>query len=560
MVRGWGGGGGRRLAARGVAAGLALLALGGGSALAQLTQPQTTEPQIPAIPGAGGLLPPDTTLPPNVLPTPGYPTFNPYRRPIRTELLGPWAITPRIEGRETFDSNPTGATRGVPTRPDGYSSLLPGVNIARQSAYNTFVLDYQAEGRKYYSDQDLDQIRNNLTEFSTSRIVEELLYLDTRAIIGQALLNQRGAASATPQLQSTNETEYYDFYLSPYVRNHFGSFADTELRYSLADTSFKSNAGGQLPSSLTNQVSGNVNSGADFTRVVWSLNGLYSNTDRSGLSSSILAPQFAGRDVNAPATRGTTTLGAEYALTRQYSVLGTVGYESIHDPTFVHNIDGSTWSGGFRLRPGPNTTLLLVYGFREGEHYWQGNATYDYDPATRFVARYTEGLVTNDTLMQNNLGVLGIDEFGNFIDPVTRQQFDPTYSLFSLTTLSFRQKRFDATFHAVRQVNYFDLLLYNEDRSAQVTQTSDSTYGLTASWGRDLNALTNAFLELRYQHVKFQPDLRKDHNYGFTLGVRYALAPSLDTYANYSYFTRDSQPSINNLDDHVMFVGIRKVF
>jgi predicted porin len=51
-----------------------------------------------------------------------------------------------------------------------------------------------------------------------------------------------------------------------------------------------------------------------------------------------------------------------------------------------------------------------------------------------------------------------------------------------------------------------------------------------------------------------------DHNYGFTLGLRYALTSSIDTYANYSYFTRTSQPSTNNLDDHVMFVGIRKQF
>ncbi|MEJ0072318.1 MAG: TIGR03016 family PEP-CTERM system-associated outer membrane protein [Pseudomonadota bacterium] len=551
---------------RDIASRLLLVAVGascaGASAFAQIAPSQTQEPLIPGLPNSR-LMPPDTTLQPNVQPAPtptlGYPTFNPFRRPIRTDPLGPWQITPRLEARETFDSNPTGAPRGA-TRPDGFSSLLPGVNISHQSDRNTFVLDYQAEGRKYYSDQDLDQIRNNLSEFSTTRVLEELLFVDTRANIGQALINQRGAVSATPQLQSANETEYYDFLLSPYLRNHFGGFADTELRYSLADSTFKNSAGGQLPSSLTNQVSGTVNSGADFARELWSLNGLYANTDRSGLSSSILAPQFATRDLNAPATRGTISAGVEYAVTRQYSVLGTVGYESIHDPTLVHNIDDPTWSGGFRLRPGPNTNLLLTYGFRDGEHFWQGNATYDYDPGTRFVARYSEGLVTVDTLMQSSLGALGVDEFGNFIDPVTRQQFDPTASLFSLTSLSFRQKRFDSTFHAVRQVNYFDLLLYNEDRTTQVTQTSDSSYGVTASWGRDLNALTNAFVEFRYQHIKFQPDQRVDHNYGFTLGVRYALTPTIDTYANYSYFTRDSQPSTNNLDDHVMFVGIRKLF
>jgi uncharacterized protein (PEP-CTERM system associated) len=527
--------------------------------------PSPAQPTLPGVLTNPQLLPPETTLQPNVQPAPapilGYPAFNPYLlRPIRNEPLGPWSITPRLEARETFDSNPTGAPRTLPARPDGYSSLLPGINVARQTTRNTFVLDYQAEGRKYYSDEDLDSIRNNLVEYSSTQLVEDMLFFDTRAFIGHAIINQRNAASAVPQLQSSNETEYYNYSLSPYLRNHLGSFADTELRYTLAQNAFKNSSAGTIPSSLTNQISGVVNSGTDFSRLLWSVNALYSDTDRSNLATTFVAPQFAGRNLNAPAVREMFEVGAEYGITRQFSVLGTGGYESIHDPTFVHNIDGGTWSAGLRLRPTQTLNMLLVYGFREGEHFWSGSAGYDYDPLTRLTARYTEGLVTNDTLLRSNLGVLGVDEFGNFIDPVTRRQFDPSYSLFSLTTVSFRQKRFDGTFHATRQVNYFDALIYKDDRTSQITTNSDSSYGAVLSWARDLNPLTNGFASFRYQHVKFQPDQRVDNNYGFTLGLRYALTDSTDTYANYSYLIRESSPSVNNLDDHVVFVGIRKFF
>jgi hypothetical protein len=37
------------------------------------------------------------------------------------------------------------------------------------------------------------------------------------------------------------------------------------------------------------------------------------------------------------------------------------------------------------------------------------------------------------------------------------------------------------------------------------------------AYARDLDPVTNGFVEFRYQHVKFQPDLRVDNNYGFTL-------------------------------------------
>src|SRR4029077_7968630 len=122
---------------------LCLLGLGGAvaPAAAQFAQPQSSEPQVQGLPSTRYLVAPDTTPPPNsqpaAAPALGHPTFNPFRRPIRTDPLGAWQSAPRIEGRETFDSNPTGAPRGA-TRPDGYSSLLPGVSITRQSDRNTF--------------------------------------------------------------------------------------------------------------------------------------------------------------------------------------------------------------------------------------------------------------------------------------------------------------------------------------------------------------------------------------------------------------------------------------
>ncbi len=519
---------------------------------------------VPSITG-GPTFPPDTTLVPNVqpapLPTLQYPSFNPLRRPIRTEPLGPWTITPRIELRETFDSNPTGATRGTPPRrPDGYTTVIPGVNVSRQTDRNTFVFDYQLEGRKYYEVEGLDQIRNNLNEYSSTKLIEELLFFDTRAQIGQAVINSRNITSASPQTQGSSETEFYNYSLSPYLRNHFGGFADSELRYAFAQNAFSNNNGGAFPNSLSHQINGTLNSGTDFSRTLWSVTGLYSNVDRSDFTSTFVAPQFATRPLNGVAERAIGEVGAEYAITRWFSVLGTGGYESIEDPTLVKNIHGATWSTGFRVRPSTDASFLLTYGFREDHHFWSGSFIWDYDPTTRFVARHREGLVTNDTLLRDNLGTLGVDEFGNFIDPITRQQFDPTYSLFSLTTVSFRQKRSDLTFHAQRLRNYYDVLAYQDDRQAEITTTSDSTTGFVAAYGRDLTPLLNGFAEFRYQHVKFQPDQRIDNNYGFTLGLRYALTDSTDTYANYSYLTRDSRPSTNDLEDHVVFVGIRKFF
>jgi uncharacterized protein (PEP-CTERM system associated) len=344
------------------------------------------------------------------------------------------------------------------------------------------------------------------------------------------------------------------------MRNHLGNFADTELRYLFEQNAFQNSGGGQIPNALTHQFTGTMNSGNDFTRLIWSINGAYSETDRSNLTSGAVLPQFANRNLNGAATRTVASLGGEYAVTREVSVLATSGYESLIDPLLVHNINGAIWSGGIRLRPGPRTNILLTYGYQQGAHQWGGHAIYSPSDATRFTASYNEGLVTTDALFSNGLATLGTDEFGNFIDSNTRRQFNLGSSLFSLTNVSFRQKRFESTFHAARQNNYYDAIFYHEDRIPQISLFSDSAYGGSVSYGRDLNPLTNAYVEVRYLHDTFMPDNRVDQVYGFTLGLRYSLSASTDTYANYSYLERVSSQSAFNLQDNVVWVGIRKFF
>ena len=108
-----------------------------------------------------------------------------------------------------------------------------------------------------------------------------------RALIGQALINQRNNTSAVPQLQSTNETEYYNYSLSPYLRNHLGSFADTELRYTFAQNEFKNSGNGTIPSSLTNQITGVMNSGTEAPKLSPSF------CAHSARSSIFLRPRFS---------------------------------------------------------------------------------------------------------------------------------------------------------------------------------------------------------------------------------------------------------------------------
>src|SRR6266436_5948020 len=67
--------------------------------------------------------------------------------------------------------------------------------------------------------------------FSTLALVPELLFVDGAASVQQVPSSGQAPVSASPLAASTNLETVSVYDISPYIKHHFGTFADTELRY-----------------------------------------------------------------------------------------------------------------------------------------------------------------------------------------------------------------------------------------------------------------------------------------------------------------------------------------
>ena len=106
--------------------------------------------------------------------------------------------------------------------------------------------------------------------------------------------------------------------------------------------------------------------------------------------------------------RTTFRLNGQYPIMRQFSLLGSVGYETIDTNSLNDDPDGALWYAGFFTRPGPKTELRLTYGERYGEPDINGSLTYRITPRLTFQSSYTHVLET--TQRQFSSFQLTVDE------------------------------------------------------------------------------------------------------------------------------------------------------
>src|SRR5262249_53334064 len=152
----------------------------------------------------------------------------------------------------------------------------------------------------------------------------------------------------SPLAASTNLDTVFVYDVSPYIKNHFGTFADTELRYTFNQVYSTGAPEGslsvpgpnqQLSNSTTNRVTMTAVSGSQFARLLWTVVADGANSTFGGTS-----PDTFSRLIQA---------SGEYRIDRELGLLGSVGYERISDPSFFPDPepDGPIGSVGVKYTP-----------------------------------------------------------------------------------------------------------------------------------------------------------------------------------------------------------------
>ena len=483
-------------------------------------------------------------------------------------------VTPRLTVEQSYTDNVRGAPRGE-EEGDFFTTVAPGVNVRSTGGRFEGALDYALTAEEYFDTDGLGGFSNSLLGTSRAELWDDRLFFDAGASLQRVAANRRGAVSATGRDVGQNQSEVLNLRGGPTLRLDFAGAAISTTTYNIAKTIYDpveetasadaTNFGTRplnIGDATTHTFSQRLESGRDFTRLRWNLDAVHDETERDD------------DDVGAAGRGGSfrqrsLTAGAEYAIDRTFSVLGSAGYEDVDDESITReDVSGPVYSIGARLS-GARSSIRFEVGERFGGTSYSYDSQYRFSPFLTFNSFYSEAVSTQSRLGQSALDSVIVDENGNFIDPRTGLPFQPNDPAFDLTDEdnAFKTKTFGNGLVGTRGRNTYALSAFRTERESLGVDRTEIVTGGTARIGRQLWPKLSGDLSATYTHT--EDDVSGDQDL-VRLGasLQYLLGDDLSTALTYSFLDRSGDGaggglgggSALDLRENVVSVRVLKTF
>jgi uncharacterized protein (PEP-CTERM system associated) len=303
---------------------------------------------------------------------------------------------------ETYATNARGISGAASSsRPDYITRAGINTNLHEHSrrvsldANYTGAVDYYAQGSQS------TQFTNYLQAFGDVIAVPDYLNFFGRAFAQPVILSNSGIVTANGSVAPNGFRNSYGFSAGPDITFRLGDFASSDTTATYGATYF-TNPAGQSSSvvipglagpqdTVMRTVTEKLSSGADFSRLSWSLAGAFSEIDRAQglLSEKAGVGQF------------------RYAITREISLLGTGGYDAISNTTpLTKDVTGPVALGGFALTFGEDFYLEVQVGEKYNSASYQGLLRWNLSPTAILSGSATDSVSTPEGQLLNNLSNL----------------------------------------------------------------------------------------------------------------------------------------------------------
>ncbi|WP_165922933.1 TIGR03016 family PEP-CTERM system-associated outer membrane protein [Sulfurirhabdus autotrophica] len=399
-----------------------------------------------------------------------------------------WKVTPTFSVLETYSDNVNLSSQN---QKSGFTTqIAPGVTVSGKSVGRVKLdVNYSLQDVISLGEVQRNRLYHQLAGTANAELVDQTLYMDARANIGQQNISALGPQGTdTTTGDTSNITTVSTYSLSPYLLHKFGSVATGQARFT-HDQAFYSSGG--VADSTSNAVALSLNSGQSFNDVFWGLN--YKNSKITSDNSQ--------SDRESKSTSG--TLG--YNLTPKFRLFTSAGNETNTYATAPGaSTGGSFWSAGFGWTPSDRTSLQASYGRR----FFGKTYTLDLSHHTRMTtwsAKYSQDVTDTRTV------ALQPKAYDAYIDPTTHQLVfyrDATGNLSPkildtpfLTNDVYINKLFTASVSINSGKSNVGLTAYNSVREFQVSGNSDRQYGGNAAWTLRLNPLLSSNVSAGWNRV-----------------------------------------------------------
>lgn len=430
---------------------------------------------------------------------------------------GGWRIIPRLSLRETISDNVRLRPEGD-ERADFITQINPGVLLTGRARRYDVSVDYTMNNLIYAELSELTRTRHQLNARATAELVENLFFVDGRALMFQQNASMFGPQAIDNVNATGNRADIKVYTVSPYLRHRFQDFASTELRYTHSIVESDAVA---LRNSQRDGFQAGLNSGDSFRTLQWGLN--YSN--------QMIHFDRTGRNVEME--RSAANL--RYMVTSQFGLTATGGYERNSFISIRGGTSSPTWTAGFTWEPSPRTSIIANAGQRFfGDTYFA--LARHRTRLTAWDASYIEDITT----FNQQAGLGGINTAGSLnqllnpnVNPANilpNTQFllgqgIPGDVLNFLTNRLFLQKLMQASVAINGASNTVVFRIFNMSRQAYSSEEADLDLvgaenqallrhtrqtGANALWSYRISQLTRAHLSGQYAKFHFLSTDRVD--------------------------------------------------
>ncbi|QOJ08250.1 TIGR03016 family PEP-CTERM system-associated outer membrane protein [Nitrosomonas sp. H1_AOB3] len=270
-----------------------------------------------------------------------------------------WNIQPRLTVSETYTDNVRlgggsgfGGFGGLGSGSEFITQISPGVNITGEGRRFKSNLSYTLNNLVYAKNERF-RIRNLLNADTSAEIIKHHFFIDGRAAISQQNAFLFGSQALDNATLTGNLRNIYRWSISPYVRQRFSNLASGEVRYVHGEVSSNVN---NFSNSSSDTAILSLNSGSAFKTLGWGINYSHTQIDRKYARPNL------GRLQTIELERTTGML--RYAVTSQFNLIGTAGYERNSFISIRGRTSSPLWTVGFSWTPTKRTKIDASGGKR----------------------------------------------------------------------------------------------------------------------------------------------------------------------------------------------------
>ncbi|MCF6216255.1 MAG: TIGR03016 family PEP-CTERM system-associated outer membrane protein [Emcibacter sp.] len=424
-----------------------------------------------------------------------------------------WRLVPSITVTETYTDN---VDLDTTFQESGFiTQIAPNFSLTGNGARLNASINYTAN-YFYYPGNSTDEhdLRHNLQTSLSSELISETFFIDGSANINQQFLDRRRAISTEQVSRTDNRRTVQTYQVSPYLVHRFGSWASAELRYDFRYIRTAADAEQTTPNtffgnSLSHTGGLSIQSGREFSKLNWTLTGQYRTEEREN------SLEYK-----------TTTARADfsYQVSHMFALLGSAGYQKRDALGSFANFSGFIWDAGFRLVPGPRTSISFRYGNQYDGETFSLDAMYKITAKNVISLTYTDRIQTFQSLAFDGTGADNLNSSLN--------------SDFISGDIT-RRKQWRLSISGTRgRTSYSSSAFYSQYQSDNLA-LDEKRYGGSVSISRNLNRRLSIDGRFSYNLSKFLSDNINDKFWSASTNLNYQISKSLLGSLSYSHSNRD---------------------